>query len=373
MGRLSERLAKLERWLQGKEAGEVARAQVADVDEKKVREEWDRLTRDEKQEATGRVEQAIQRRIRQEEALQQRAAQYTNDQQRAALEAEYARQQSYQQSYTRTPDQALAEVLASRDEAQQRINSLTDQIYNQAQTIAELRGELEKTRERFAISERELGAARQANDLAMGMVSKSSDELGALRRERGVPDLAMEADLTAKRQRAMRKLDDNLYQDGPVPLIEEVNEETLAWMLELAGRNTPMAGTEVNEREVAQIIKGTAPLVCEIERLQDILLAALTIYPCHMHEAQEICDEKLALMGLILIQQVGLPPTKMRHARHKQGTCGACDTNPPTGTEDDLAWAMAEAEEETPGPPPDYRDGNDISDEDAEDLDELPF
>lgn len=158
------------------------------------------------------------------------------------------------------------------------------------------------------------------------------DSMGAKIREL---EAAMEDEVTEeskpRRKRAALKMDDELNRGGPVTPPEDLHEDRREWLRELAQRNRPEMGKEVSVREVAALVLATEPLLDEIERMDEILGTALTVYPCHnqetrhvdMHRVGELCEDQLSLMAILLISEIGLAPQYLRRQLHARD-CRLC-------------------------------------------------
>jgi hypothetical protein len=183
---------------------------------------------------------------------------------------------------------------ATAEAASPALDNMRRQIKSQAQTIDELRKE---------------------RDAALRMYSNVNYPVPLSRRD---PRFYAQVD------------NDELNEGGPVTPPNNLHQDMRDSLRELARRNTPQQGAEMNIREVALLVLSVFPLIDEIERLDEIIASALTCQPCHntdhvrLHALGDLCEDQLSMMGVRLVQALNLPPKLLPRQLHDAVKCATC-------------------------------------------------
>jgi len=103
----------------------------------------------------------------------------------------------------------------------------------------------------------------------------------------------------------------------------DLTEEALDWLLDAFGKIGPVTPDRFNPfnlqyppyspETLAAMVRSIPVLIEELRRVQQILIDAIVLHPCHKpdhevtHEAGIICPDQLSEMGVMLLDRVGFP------------------------------------------------------------------
>lgn len=183
-----------------------------------------------------------------------------------------------------------------------------------------------------------LNGPRMVNMAEVTELARATDAL--LAEVQRLQELDVERRRQIRRQAAsIDELRSELAQarrDGRIPMVADVgaeeyplHEDHRARLRLLARR---YAAEQLRSEGLAGVVGSVEPLLDELDRLDDLLMAALTTRPCHradhflIHDEGTVCEDQVQEIGVALIAGLGLVPEWLPRALHGD-ECVACKNN----------------------------------------------